>query len=332
MSAPPPARFSFAPDPLRAILDAAASDGSQGDDRFVPRNFLLDEGVSAERTQRYAEYVHTEGADDYASWSRAHVAFVTANIECEPPPGGLPTVVEPRERLCPETFRIDPLLRAFGQLAPELDLVAIAPIAPIARAAGVTAAMLREAITDDPPLLDAALDAWEEQQQVRPVFAAIWEDVRDLVPGSDSEPPDGWADRLRDRLGLSHLDPSRRSSVDVIVLRYAAGEVPRVRGMRGDLALVVPTVLDTRFFPPFCPAPMTSECGRIVDLTGDLDEPVRELLHLPVRFRARHVLRAGVIRTPPPKLADARLAHLLYVQAELARPDFGRHTDQDLLC
>jgi len=44
--------------PFREFLANEAQDRAQGNRRFVPRNFLLDEGVGPERAQVYAEFVN----------------------------------------------------------------------------------------------------------------------------------------------------------------------------------------------------------------------------------------------------------------------------------
>ena len=165
------------------------------------------------------------------------------------------------------------------------------------------------------------------------MFAGFWEAVRDLFGPDPAHDPADWADKLRDRFGLAHHNPSAPAGIAVLVLRYPIRDVLRVRSTdRSSRLLVVPNVLDGPHSPAFCPAPQGSVEGHTIELSSRYNLPRREVVHPPVDFRARHVLRVGDIRRPvPADLATARGLHLVYLQERCTRPDYALGTDRDLL-
>ena len=94
----------------------------------------------------------------------------------------------------------------------------------------------------------------------------------------------------------------------------------------------MPTVLDGWFSEAFCPAPKGERVGRVVDLSSRLENPLREVVHPFVRYRAEHLFRVGYIHeSVPHDLGEARAAHILYLREERSRPSYAVGTDGDLI-
>lgn len=181
-------------------------------------------------------------------------------------------------------------------------------------------------------VLDALLETWARKIELRPVFAAFWEDLSDVFGATPGEDPPGWADELRDRLGLAHHDPAARAGrIDVLIFRYRVDAVPGPKSNHAQRLLVPPTVLDGRFSPAFCPAPTGGLTGHTLDLGGG-SRLCREVLHPTLPFRAVHLFRVGAIERPvsPGLLREARGLHLAAVRAASAREDYALGTDGDL--
>ena len=77
------------------------------------------------------------------------------------------------------------------------------------------------------------------------MFAAYWEDLQDLFGESPSDDAKGWANQLRDRLGLAHLDPKGRGgTIDVMLFRYPIKSLAQIEALGTDRrALMPPTCL-----------------------------------------------------------------------------------------
>lgn len=312
---------------------------------LAARNFLLDEGFGTERRESYRAAGLLIDHGDLKDWVQRHGLYLENEVFCphRPPTGAPRLLVADNRELCPETFRhVDPsspflttdagwhLLRAV-----ELDFVA--------RKGGLDASWLKEraravvqktATDDETAELDGALAEWEEQIDLRPMFAALYADVDSLFGATPAEDAPGWADTLRDWLGLAHLSPAkRRKEIDILVFRYPVKQVPDLKGTpRGSKPLVPPTVLDGSLSSAFCPAPRRSLTGHTVNLANEVVDPRREVVHPSLDFRARHLWRVGTVTRPVDLdlLPEARGLHLLGVRDAAGRPDYASGTDGDL--
>jgi len=309
--------------------------------RFSARNFLLDEGIAPERVDSYAELGCMGDHGTIDPWLRLHEAYLKDKVFRLPPGSGLPTSVDRSDEIsCPETFRfIDPA-SPFLSTDSKVHLIRVERLDFIARRSDVDidrVKALAEAVAgplEPKPIreLNLILKAWAQKIEVRPVFAAFLEDVRDLFE-KDSE---DWADALRDALGLAHLNPKggAERGLDVLVFRYPVSDVPGFTGSDRRLRpLVPPTVLDGDFSPAFCPAPHGGLTGHTIDLSAKAKNPRREILHPSVSFQAKQLWKVGTLRRPvnPEDLPTARVLHLWMVRRLGRRDDYARGTDGDLL-
>lgn len=314
---------------------------------FVARNFLLDEGVTVERYERYRQLGAVAEHKTYGEWSGAHESYLTQRIYRPGSGTGPPARVDPNDiDMCPETFRGIDSASPFHQTDVHLDLLRVEQIDFIAARSGENAARIKELAqamvngnanpgSDAFHALADILDTWTLNVDLRPVFAGYWQDLRDLFEPNEKA---DWADQLRDRLGLLHLNPTSRTrrSIDVLVFRYPVSAVPQLRGARSadDYRLLVPpTVLDGRHSAAFCPAPRGELTGYVIDF-GLSSPPLRqEILHPSIAFSPRHVWRVGTIRRAidEDEVLKARAWHLLSVRDHTRRDDYGAQTDADLL-
>ena len=111
----------------------------------------------------------------------------------------------------------------------------------------------------------------------RPLFACPWEDIC-----KDSRETN-WADRFRDRLGLSHMDPPSRmcSEINILGFIYRLGDVecdlktvPLAKTIGagsphigvGEIPVAIPSQLDSGLFSAFHPACILNLMGYAVNL------------------------------------------------------------------
>jgi hypothetical protein len=321
---PPVAQFDGASDFRQFLVDVDAV--VEGEDRFPARNFRLDEGVASERATTYRDGVQRPTWKD---WPAAHRQYLERHVEWTR--GRIPPLlVDPASGDTPDTFGEHSLSAEFGQMSARTSLVRVTTPWHVARDARVPPSDVTRALTR-PGALEAILWMANAKRERLPEFVAIWDDVADLLPLDAVEAPSDWANQLRDRLGLSHYAVRNGQPQEVLVFVFPVSRVPKRVGSAGYRALTIPTVLDARFFPAFCPAPMGTRAGRIVDLSARLDEPKRELLIPPVRVRESDLFRSGEITEPAPALTEPRVAHLMMVRDEYDRPDYAAMTDGDLL-
>jgi len=304
---------------------------------FVARNFLLDEGISDPRAKSYQRARAGARHADYQTWLKAHGDYLINNVFRPRLAPSLASTLDPNDPLsCPETFRPDEDL--YFEYDLQLDLIRVEELRGFAQVAGLPEKEVRQAAADwlNEPTAESkktwedVLGLWADRAEVRPMFAALFEDVAPLL-----EDRQNWAERLRDALGLAHLDPAARGRpIEILVFRYPVKVVPRLRTLSSRRRpLAVPTVLDSRFSPAFCPAPRGCATGYVIDLSGSASELRREVIHPPVPFRADHLVKLGEVRRSVDltALLIARGLHLLAVRGLAARPQYASETEGDLL-
>jgi hypothetical protein len=178
-------------------------------------------------------------------------------------------------------------------------------------------------------LVQGVLRAWNEACDLRPAFVTFHAEHEDLLGKTPAEDVPGWANILRDRLGLYHVRSSGEPE-PILVFRYRVGDVPELRGIGERRPLAVPTVLDGSLSEAFCPAPAAESSGRVLDLSAADREPASEVLHPYRHLEAREIFRVGeVTEGVPEDLAKARRAHLLRLRESY--PEYASPVDADLL-
>ena len=189
------------------FLQSLAHDNALGNRRFVARNFLLDQGVSSERQDSYAASGAMQAHASFESWSALHRNnYLFAGVFLSKQ--ATPTQIDITDREnCPETFRSLEAFRRFGASDERLELIRVEQAQSIAQRAGFPStaellAVAREYLQSDSEQakkqLDSILEVWGRSLDLRPVWAAFWEDLRETF---ENDPTD-WADQLRDQLGL----------------------------------------------------------------------------------------------------------------------------------
>ena len=321
------------------FLEHGSQDRSWGNARFIPRNFILDEGPTVPRAGTYVSNIGGS-AKDLPSWNTAHDAYFFDYIARPRPAFGAPSRVDPSNLgVWPETFADYLSGRSFAEIDENLLLIRVENADRIARANAIATNELTDMVNEvltrnsDPRLtfeLDGLLETWQEQSDLRPVFAGFYEQVADLLPTS-STAPQAWADTLRDGFGLYHLDPvSRGKSIAIFIFRYPVSLVPRHFSSVSARAVVRPSVLDCRLSEAFCPAPEGRIDGSTVDLGVRWTAPWLEVVHAPCRWTSTHLCALGHIESGvPTTLDEARQVHLMYLQED--SPGYGEGTDGDIL-
>lgn len=313
---------------------------------FVARNAILDEGVLESRRNSYDSVIEPRHFGTIDAWEQRHNLYLQEAVFLDSDEDGPPEHLRLEEEFdVPETFRdIDPD-SPFLKTDPETMLIRLEELQFLADSLGEDAESVRSVLEAHMPWskkdpatvqqVDAWLSEWHRQLDQRPVYTMFWEDVSDLFSSEDPEDDaDGWADTLRDRMGLLHFDPGARGrDLEVVVFRYPLKHVPRILGTGGKRRpLVTPTVLDGRLSEAFCPAPRGSTTGHVVNLDPEAGHLRREVLHPRPRYRHFHLWRLGRLTRAvvPGKLPQSRAFHLLHCRNEHDRGDYAAGTDGDL--
>ncbi|SMF96151.1 hypothetical protein SAMN02949497_3536 [Methylomagnum ishizawai] len=306
---------------------------------LIGRNFLLDEGVPQKRVESYDALATAS----FKEWQAHHDAYLARKVYPLPPDEERPKVLDLNEEdLCPETFRI-PARSPYLRSNPKLHLLRLVEMGflrtilklPISQLLDEARAALGQPQSSPSyQRFDRTLGLWQKSLALRPVYATYWEDMSDLFSADSTLDQSDWADQMRDRLGLAHLDPGERGGpIDVLIFRYAIEELPPIRQWHNCAPLMPPTVLDGAFSTAFCPAPASRETGHVVHLEGDDALLRREVMHPAMDYHAKHLWRIGQVRKPVrlEDLPSARAIHLAGIRSKCKCPDYAETTDGDLL-
>lgn len=309
-------------DPLKAGC-------ANGDSTLVAycHNYLFEERVSPQRQAGYEEALQDQ-ASDFNAWDRWHRNQY------------LPRAIH---REIPETFTaLNASAAHSGDLQKDQRLVRIERLDQALRETGLTIDELQEilsvatsavsankykAIDAQAALEDICASLNRNPYSIRPRFAGFLQDVADTIDEPD------WANRVRDRFGLAHIDPKRNEAMPVVLMSYPVRDVLRAACEKTGAAhpVCVPTVLDHEFTACFLPAPRQLPYGRTLQLMGDPDceHKIAEVLHLRFAYRREHIHKVGVVTEPVtvlrgPGLDHLRREHLFCLQYESNRDDFGQ--------
>lgn len=219
----------------------------------------------------------------------------------------------------PTTFEISLKPASLTTLDEVQQLVRVENLSRPLSASGIELHELESAVeTDEFSLVDKFIDIWNEIRDIRPVFAAFRDNV---LEDADS---DDWSHLLRDRFGLAHFQPEA-SRIPVAQMVYTVKEV-LAECPAEVVAFTTPTVLDSKPWPYFFPAPGEIPYGRAMalNLTGDEDSLQAEILHTLISYKRSHLKAIGWIdRTwGPIQVKDLRNHHLLCLRMALGQEDF----------
>ncbi len=313
--------------------------------RFIPRNFLNEERLDPLRIATYAATITTSGPVSFREWSERHNLYLLKHVFCTPRSGhDFRFIPRNDPTVCPETF-IAPLATAALETTDfDTFLVRVVPVSDLEFLSGEREEHIFN--MGEQVLADGSHRslAWYELSRIltkaytsreckhRPTFAAFYEDfLTDLRDPVNAD----WPNRLRDRLGLYHINQWLPGGLPrrVFLFRYRVKEIPRHPGEADRRPIAVPVVLDGRLFEAFCPAPQELDRGRMLNLEdGAADEPAREVLHLFMPLEVEHLFRLGFVTKPVPEnLAIARRDHLVWLELLSGRTGYGSGTDADIL-
>lgn len=186
--------------------------------------------------------------------------------------------------------------------------------------------LLRRADSGDTDA-DSAVSAffldWNQLRDARPAFAAFYDEVKEEADSDD------WPHLLRDRLGLGHYGLEDGAPLPVALMRYSLAEVFEVQKQRQlPTACTVPTVLDGGMTKFFFPVPREHPYGATLHLApSQVSDLTAEILHCRIDYQRGHLWKLDWITRPhrmtTAQLGPARDLHLLALQVECNRKDFG---------
>ena len=313
-------------DDLKITLTALKNSGN-ADYVAYAHNYLFEERVGVSRQEGYEnDYPAKAG---HAFWKNHHVGYVRNRIQIA---GQIP------ETFC--SLNRDAILSG---LAENQYIVRIERLDNVLKAHHYDLTQLDEAVKkfrssnvaqqereDSIAWLEDFCNQWNViRRDNRPAFAAFYDELE-----KDIESPD-WANRIRNRLGLSHyqvLDTG--NTIPIVLMRYRVnGVMDAVEETGRDFAFSVPTVLDGELNTHFFPSPREMGYGRTLNLEPDPDceNLVSEILHRRIDYQPSNFYKVGTITTPIPlySLAKLRNSHLFCLHYEAESEDFGENIPEN---
>lgn len=276
--------MEFASGSLNGSIDALMR-ASRGEDRICAENVILEDRMSDKRRAGFESI-----AGSKRRYKAGQAKYITDKIYINSDPPEIPA-----------TFHQDNDLALLP--APALDKILVRveqldwPITENLTNRTVflhNEAAWRNGDATATYFIQKFFDRWNRARDHRPVFAAFHDDVRGAVEADD------WAEQLRARLGLGHLNTSRGPAL-VALMSYPVREVLNGADARKPW-FAAPTVLDLASSPYFHPSPATTpghvpSCGRAVELEegGGL---VCEVLHRRIPYRPEHMKRVVQLSKP----------------------------------
>jgi hypothetical protein len=304
--------------------------------RFASRNLLLDENVEPWRAQSYSACLGSARdpvlTDPLTHAFPSHRQYLVTKL-WKNHSGTLPTEIDLDEWHCPETFQRIPASSPFLDANLDLRLVRVESAEGLAPRIGIgvkdlidVATSALAGVVSAAATLDLYFETLADKSKVRPEFATFHADIDDVLAEGD------WVDRVRDKLGLIHYNPSG-SDIPVLVFSYPIKDLPYLQGQPAFRPLVPPVVLESNWNAAFCPSPMGGKTGHTIDLSGTPPGPRREVVHPTMQYQARHLFRVGNIRRRVERdtLEIARSLHLTEIRKIYNRLDYGSETDSDIV-
>ena len=246
---------------LHGYLQAAAS-STDSEERACARNFLLDERPPADAADLYSSYFGAVPVRDLDAWYGRHGDYARDHL-----------YLDSEEALRPWTFRPENARNRISQIDRRLNLIRVEqaewPCSLRGHAFEEVARQVHAFHNGDAAardFLESLCDAWNAERDLRPAYVTTEIQVEDIL----ADGVEDWAVRLRDRLGLGHMDPGpSKRPIEILLMRYTVDEVVGLLDGEGHPA--IPTVLDGSmscyFFPSPLPKPDATEAplyGRTV--------------------------------------------------------------------
>lgn len=323
-------------EPFDDFLFNTYNDPHAGNKRAVAHNFLIDGNVDPSRQQSYRSVGAMKRHANFDDFNYFHTLYLE-NFVFQIPPDESTGHFDRYSNEYPETFKPEQALRDFGGASGDLLLIRMDTITQISELSPYTydeVKSIANAYFADPESTEkqenfaALLEHWNRNRDLRPLWAGFWEDMSDLFDETVTPGNVTWADELRNRLGLYHLDPKARGQqyIEVLVFCYPVNLIPRIQTRLDDRALAIPTVLDNRLSEVFFPAPNEQPLGYSVYLGESKPyRSYREIIHFHVDFKPKHLLGIGKIaQAVPSEIFPLHNQHLLWLQAQTGRKDYGK--------
>lgn len=281
-------------------------------------NYRMEERVARPRQMSYETrlFDHITNLD---MWQDGHTSYLKSNI-WTPCPETFTIINNEAVYFCQENqnfdlIRIERLDDALQEL--NIDLVTLAQMVDSFHGKVPTSPEV------DSTLVSLARRFNTDPFAGRPRFAGLKKELEEDIQSAD------WSNRLRNRLGLHHLDPILDGPIPVALMCYPVEDVlqaaKRTQGAVHPVTL--PTVLDHRLSGYFCPSPRDAVYGQTMDLSGINGNKkfLSEVIHLRMDYQPNYFLKVGFITAPLPSLPlkDLREWHILCLQEETGRDDFG---------
>lgn len=323
-------------EPFDDFLFTTYNDPHAGNKHAVAHNFLIDANVAPSRQQSYRIVGAMKHHANFDDFNYFHTLYLE-NFVFQMQPDESIEYFDRHSNKYPETFKPERALRDFGGAASELLLIRMDTISQVAELSAnrydevkhaATAYLADPESTEKQENFAAILEHWNRNRDLRPLWAGFWEDMNDLVTETGNQNNATWADELRNRLGLYHLDPNARGQqhIEVLVFCYPVSLIPRIRTRLDDRALAIPSVLDNRLSEVFFPAPHEQPLGYSVYLGESRPyRSYREIVHFHVHFKPEHLWRVGKIaQTVPSEITPLHDQHLFWLQAKTGSTDYGK--------
>jgi hypothetical protein len=279
----------------------------------VAENFILEERLSEFREDSYDQFLTSPR--DFGDWSFNHENYVGNKIKLLHGRGD------------PETFTDMNRLNWLPDLEPNQMLIRVENLEQLVEVIryNVDLTQLNDYFSnyienkdrDSADVIKDFLFHCNRFRDLRPAFVGFWGEVQDLLDKNVTD----WANRLRDRFGLGHLDPFNGKPIPVLVFRYRVSDVIQFAKPQNQNFAAIPTVLDSSLSPYFCPTPQGLKEGQTLDLSpGTANDYALnlEILHCYIDYKIDYIYRVGWITEAPGKTCEqARRIHFEYLKDDL---------------
>ena len=291
--------------------------GLSPEERAVAENFILEERISEPREDSYEQFLASP--NDSGDWNFNHEDYVSNKIKLFHGHGD------------PETFTDINRLNWLPDLEPNQMLIRIENLEQLVEVVRYDADLtqLIDYFTnyidnkdrDSANVIKGFLFHCNSFRDLRPAFVGFWGEVKDLLEKNVNE----WANKLRDRFGLGHLDPFNGKPIPILVFRYRVSDVIKFAKPQNQNFATIPTVLDSSLSPYFCPTPQGWNEGQTLDLSpGTVNNYAfnLEILHRYIDYEIEYVYRLGWISEAPGKTCEqARRIHFEYIKDDFKNAD-----------